>query len=293
VLISLEGRHRERFRKDLQNHREMFSLNDADYASQILKVSLNTLKRCLEPNKKSALALKRSTFINVFAHADMDPKRYGLAASLPTMVSQFGGYQKKEYQFLCGRYFVYRRSFLTAQNINRCVLEVDINATKECLSFHEVQHYVSDSGVRDEQHYSGDIYMNRERSILSLPAHFEGQVRLTLIHIPQVPAKKEPLKMRGAVLTFGVPKGFWQPTAGCVFIEGPIATKHGNARDLSATIRPGDDRYDELSAELAHTEEYATIITPLIWHKSRYPAPPYTQPSVGQERGNTDAKAKT
>jgi len=281
LLISLEGYHRERFRKDLHNHREMFSLNDADYASQILKVSLNTLKRCLEPNNKTALALKRSTFINVFANADMDPKRYGLAASLPTKVSQFGGYQKKEYQFLCGRHSIFRRSFLTAQNINSCVLEIDINETKECLSFHEVQHYVSDSGVRDEQHYRGDIYMNRERSILSLPAYFEGQVRLTLIHIPQVPGKKEPLKMRGAVLTFGVPKGFWQPTAGCVFIEGPIAAKHGNLRDLSATIRPGDDRYDELSAELAHTEEYATIITPLIWHKSRYPAPLSMQPRAG------------
>lgn len=98
--------------------------------------------------------------------------------------------------------------------------------------------------------------------------------------------------MRGAVLTFGVPKGFWQPTAGCVFIEGPITAKPGNLRDLSRTVRPGDDRYDELSAELAHTEEYATIITPLIWHKSRHPAVPSTQQRVGQERSNSQSKAK-
>ena len=69
---------------------------------------------------------------------------------------------------------------------------------KECISFHEMQHYVSDAGVRDEQHYYGDIYLNQERSILSLPAYHEGQVRLTLIHIPQVPLKKERLKMCGA-----------------------------------------------------------------------------------------------
>ena len=215
MLISLQGRQRERFRKDLQGHRETFSLNDVDYAAQILKISLNTLKRCLQPKTSPTLTLKRSTFISVFANAGLDSKRYGLIAALPAQGSQFGGYQKKDYQSLCGRHFVYRRSFLTAQNINRCILEISINDVKECLSFHEVQHYVSDSGVRDEQHYTGDIYMNRERSILSLPAFFEGQVRLTLIHTPQT-KKNEQLKMRGALLTFGVAKGFWQPTAGCV-----------------------------------------------------------------------------
>ena len=278
MLISLQGRQRERFRKDLHHHRETFSLNDADYAAQVLKISLNTLKRCLEPETGAALTLKRSTFISVFANAGFDPKRYGLVAALPAQGSQFGGYQKKDYQFLCGRHFVYRRSFLTALNINRCVLEISINEMKECLSFHEIQHYVSDSGVRDEQHYDGDIYMNRERSILSLPAYFEGQVRLTLIHIPQIPLKKEPLKMRGAVLTFGVPKGFWQPTAGCVYVEGPVTARQANLKDLSATIRPGDERYDVLSAELAHTEEHATIMTPLIWHKARNPVSHIPQP---------------
>ena len=269
MLISLNGPQRERFRKDLQRHRDTFSLNDADYSARVLKISLNTLKRCLLPKAQHPLTLKRSTFISVFANAELDPKRYGLIAALPAQGSEFGGYQKKDYDFLCGRHFIYRRSFLTAKNINRCILEISVNDMKECLSFREVQHYVSNSGVRDEQHYSGDIYMNRERSILSLPAYFEGQVRLTLIHIPQVPQKKEQLKMRGALLTFGVPKGFWQPTAACVFIEGPIVTKHGNLRDLSLTISEGDDRYDELSAELAHTEEHATIITPLIWHKAQ------------------------
>lgn len=275
MLISLQGRQRERFRLDLQRHRETFSLNDEDYAAKVLKISLNTLKRCLQPQTKSALALKRHTFINIFANAGFDPKRYGLSVALPAQGSQFGGYQRKNYQFLCGRHFLYRRSLLSTQNINRCVLEIRLNDVKECLSFHEVQHYVSDSGVRDEQHYYGDIHLNQERSILSLPAYFEGQVRLTLIHIPQVPLKKERLKMRGAFLTFGVPKGFWQPTLGCAYLEGPMETKQANLKDLSTTIRPGDDRYDELSAELAHTEEHATIITPLVWHKAQAQVPAF------------------
>ena len=183
MLISLNGPQRERFRKDLQRHRDTFSLNDADYSARVLKISLNTLKRCLLPKAQNPLTLKRSTFISVFANAELDPKRYGLIAALPAQGSEFGGYQKKDYDFLCGRHFIYRRSFLTAKNINRCILEISVNDMKECLSFREAQHYVSDSGVRDEQHYSGDIYMNRERSILSLPAYFEGQVRLTSIHI--------------------------------------------------------------------------------------------------------------
>ena len=102
----------------------------------------------------------------------------------------------------------YRRSLLTTQSINRCVLEIRLNDVKECISFHEMQHYVSDAGVRDEQHYYGDIYLNQERSILSLPAYHEGQVRLTLIHIPQVPLKKERLKMRGAFRHSGCQKAF-------------------------------------------------------------------------------------
>lgn len=267
--ISLQGRQRERFRVDLQRHRETFSLNDEDYATKVLKISLNTLKRCLEPQTAAALTLKRHTFINIFTNAAFDPKRFGLSVALPAQGSQFGGYQKKDYQFLCGRHFLYRRSLLTTQSINRCVLEIRLNDVKECISFHEMQHYVSDAGVRDEQHYYGDIYLNQERSILSLPAYQAGQVRLTLIHIPQVPLKKERLKMRGAFLTFGVPKGFWQPTLGCVYIEGPIEPKRTNLKELSGTIRRDDERYDELSAELAHTEEYATINTPLIWHQAQ------------------------
>ena len=42
MTISLSARQRVRFRTDLLAHRETFSLNDAEYADQVLKVSLNT-----------------------------------------------------------------------------------------------------------------------------------------------------------------------------------------------------------------------------------------------------------
>ena len=267
MLIGLHGRQRARLRRDLQAHRETFSLNDADYAGRVLKISVNTLKKCLQPKSEAVLTLKRQTFVSIFANAGLDPKHYGLSITLPIKGSQYGGYQKANYRFLCGCYFLYRRSFLSARNITRSILEIEMNENRECLSFHELHFYVSDNGVRDEQHYYGDVYLNQERSILSLPAYFEGQVRLTLIHMPQRPVGKEKLKMRGAVLAFGVPKGYWQPTVSAVFIEGPVERSNPNLRDLSKTIPGGTEEFTLHSAELSHTEEYATIMTPLMWHK--------------------------
>lgn len=267
--MNLSGRQRERFKADLRAHRETFSLNDAEYADRILRVSLNTYKKCLHTNGKAPLVLKRHTFISIFANAGLEPRNYGLSITLPGQGSQFGGYQKRNYQFLCGRFFLYRRSFLTAHNITRSIIEINVHDVKECLSFHELHYYVSDAGIREEQRYSGDVYLNQERTILSLPAYFEGQVRLTLLHMPQKPIGKEKIKMRGALLAFGVPKGYWQPTVTCVFIEGPLDSKHPKPRDLCKTIAHGAEEYAALSAELAHAEEHATIMTPLMWYKAQ------------------------
>jgi hypothetical protein len=108
--------------------------------------------------------------------------------------------------------------------------------------------------------------MNRERSILCLPAYFEGQVRLTHLQ-PERSGGKGKLKMRGAVLAFGNPKGYWQPTVSCVFVEGPIDEKRSDLRELCKTILDTSEEYIALSAELARVEEHATIITPLMWAK--------------------------
>jgi hypothetical protein len=107
------------------------------------------------------------------------------------------------------------------------------------------------------------VYINQERTILSMPAYFGGQVRLTLVQ-PERLGSKGKIKMRGAVLAFGNPKGFWQPTVSCVFVDGPIEEKT-HSRDLCTTIHNGTEEYAGLSAELARVEEHATIITPLMW----------------------------
>jgi hypothetical protein len=264
MSISLSGRPRDRFKVDLQAHRETFSLNDGEYADQVLKVSLNTYKKCVQAN--GPLALKRHTFVNIFANTALDPRNYGLAIGVPSQVSPFGGYQKNDCKFLCGRFFLYRRSFLTARHITRSILDIRPSESHECLSFTELHYYTSEVGAREESRYHGDVYMNQERSILSLPAYSQGQVRLTHLQPERLGAKGK-IKMRGAVLAFGNPKGYWQPTVSCVFVDGPIAEKGSHPRDICKTIEDGSEEYAALSGELARIEEHATIITPLMWAK--------------------------
>lgn len=264
MSTSLSGRHLLRFSADLRAHRATFSLNDAEYADQILKISLNTFKKCVQPDSDKLL-LKRHTLLNILANAGLNPRSYGLSITLPSQSSLFGGYHTSDYDHLCGRFFLYRRSFLTARNITCSVLDIRPSESHDCLAFHELHYYVSDSGARDEIHYSGNVHMNQERSILSMPAHFEGQVRLTLVQPERLGKSK--VKMRGAVLTFGNPKGYWQPTVSCVYVDGPVERKVADPRNLCRTILEGSEEHAALSAEIARVEEHATIMTPLMWAK--------------------------
>ena len=104
-------------------------------------------------------------------------------------------------------------------------------------------------------------------------------MRLTLLQ-PERLGSKGKIKMRGAVLAFGNPKGYWQPTVSCVFVDGPIDEKRAHPRDLCKTILDDSEEYAALSAELARVEEHATIMTPLMWAK--------LQPSTGTEVGITN-----
>ncbi|MGE0767496.1 MAG: hypothetical protein AB7L90_13605 [Hyphomicrobiaceae bacterium] len=263
MSIRLSGRQRDRFQADLRAHRELFSLNDAEYADQVLKVSLNTYKKCMQTTGRAALAFRRHTFISIFAGTALDPKNYGLTVSVPSQVSPFGGYHKDDFKYLCSRYYLYRRSFLTARHITRGILDIRMSESQECLSFIELQCYMAEVGVREELRYNGDIHINRERSLLSLPAFSDGQVRLTLLQAER--AGRAKIKMRGALLTFGNPNGYWQPTVSCIYVDGPVEEKRSDPRDLCKTILEGSEDYATISAELARIEEHGSIMTPLMW----------------------------
>jgi hypothetical protein len=266
MLITLSPDRRALFRADLAAHRARQSLTDADYAARVLRVSLNTFKKCIS-DEDAPLSLKRHTFVSIFINTELDPARYGLDVTLPDPGSQYGGYRKADFEFLCGRYHLYRRSFLTAQNITRGVVDFMPNETKECLSFREVLSYVADSGSRDDTIYTGDVYIDRDRAMLSLPAFRDGQVRLTSLIMPQRSVARVRMKLRGVLLTFGIPRGFWQPTVSCVMLEGPFDAKRSDPRDLCGTITPDQQGFAAISADLAHTEEHAAVLTPLMWQR--------------------------
>ena len=80
-MIVLEGVDYARFKTDLREHRAKFALNDVEYAEQVLKISLNTFKKCV--NSPDRVALTRPTFLHLFANTGLRPKDYGLPLSLP------------------------------------------------------------------------------------------------------------------------------------------------------------------------------------------------------------------
>ena len=104
MSISLSGRPRDRFKVDLQAHRETFSLDDGEYADQVLKVSLNTYKKCVQAN--GPLALKRHTFVNIFANTALDPRTMALRLASRAR-SRRSADTRRRLKFLCGRFFLY------------------------------------------------------------------------------------------------------------------------------------------------------------------------------------------
>jgi hypothetical protein len=81
MKIILEGDHYARFRADLLAHRDKFPLNDADYVDQVLKISLNTFKKCV--NAAGHLALTRPTFLHSRALAEVSARK----AAVPLLIS--------------------------------------------------------------------------------------------------------------------------------------------------------------------------------------------------------------
>lgn len=268
MSISLSSDQLARFVADLLAHREKFTLNDTEYADQILKISLNTYKKCTRLPDGAVLTFKRHTFVSIFSNTGLKPQDYGLKISVPSQASPFGGYQKSDFLFLCGRYFLYRRTFLTARHITRSILEISPSTSQECLSFDEFHSYMAEVGTREQLRYRGDVYMNKERNILSLPSFDNGRVRLTLLQPERLGSDR--IKMRGAVLTYGNPKGYWQPTVSSVFVDGPVRDTRAATKELRTIMQADTSDYASPSAELARVEEHATIMTPLMWARSAY-----------------------
>jgi hypothetical protein len=207
------------------------------------------------------------------ANARLDEARYGTNRVGPAPTARYGGYSKLDYGFLVGRYFIYRRSFLTAENITRSVLDITWNDSKSCLSFVEHHRYIADSGVPQAFDYAGDVYMHPERALLSLFATENGEARLTVLHMPSRRLSQATLghiRAAGVVLCHGFPKRFYQPVVSAVTLEGcDSVRKTQSLTTLCKTIKPDMPEFGPLAADVKIAEEHAVVMTPLIWRDQK------------------------
>ena len=243
-----------------------YGTNDASYANEVLKVSLNTYKKCVKSLGNGELTLRRSKLVSIISNADLDPQAYGLDVFVGGGDKRFGNYHKRSFRHLCGRFLIYRRSFLTASDITCGVLDIGESPVHECLTFVERHHYLSELGQIQKLEYSGNIYMDEGQALLSLPAYENGKVRLVQLMAESV---EQQVKLRGAMLTFGSPRGIWQPTISCIYAVGPINNANAPIEKFCKTIKKDSKEFDALSAQLEHVEQFTSIVTPLMFARSQ------------------------
>jgi hypothetical protein len=274
TMIVLEPPVRKRLRLALIKHRQGYTQSEGVYAKTVLKVALNTYKKCIAVPNGEPLGLKRHTLVGVLKAAHIDPASVGIDVVLPSSVEQYGNYDPGEYAFLAGTYFLHRRSFQTGMNIVRGVFEIKIDLEKRCLAFEETHRYIADGGIADESRYTGEIYMNPDRSLYSMLAITGGQTRLMMTQSPVRSVAgsagslaRASIRLRGAVLTHGLGKGVWQPTVSAVSIESLPERQWKQAKTYCRTIKPDDPEFEALDTEICHAEHYASVMTPLMYSR--------------------------
>lgn len=264
--ITLSRGERSRFRDDLVRHRARSALNDAEYVREILRVSLNTFKKCVAPGR--SLTMKRRVFNTIVANTGLDATRYGSDSAVAATPMNYGGYGKAEYAYIVGRYLIYRRHFQNGVEITRAVLDIDWSDVEACLVFTEYRRQKSESGKWQANDMHGHVYMHQERVIMGLLAIDNGDTRLTLLHIPSRTAHGTDLglmRASGVVLTHGYPKRFYQPVVSPIAIEAIEPAKRSVSPNvLCATLSPDMRDYAAAAEDLRIAVEHAVVITPLM-----------------------------
>lgn len=272
--VVLSGRQRQQFRTALASHRTRSTLTDADYVGTVLRVSLNTFKKCVGPSPQ--LTLKRRSFNAIVANAGLDARRFGANEQAPLPPDEYGGYTRAEYGYMIGRYLLHRRSFQNGVDITRAVLDIAWDESRTCLTFKEMRRYKNANGTWQTNDMAGHIYMHPERVLMGMLAIDKGDVRLTLLHIPSRHAYGTNLgtmRTSGVLLTHGYPKRFFQPVISAVTIEAVEPSKRTVSPNvLCAPVVRGSTEYDAIAEDLKVAEEHAVVLTPLMWRAATAPA---------------------
>jgi hypothetical protein len=110
--------------------------------------------------------------------------------------------------------------------------------------------------------------MHAERVLMGLLAIDNGDVRLTLLHIPSrnvYGTQLGTIRTSGVVLTHGYPKCYFQPVVSAVTLEaiGPSLSKM-SANALCGVLTPIDPDYAAAAEEIRIAEDHAAVMTPLM-----------------------------
>jgi hypothetical protein len=269
--IEISGPKRAQLRAALLKSRAKSTLNDAEYVRQVLRVSLNTFKKCVGPD--DPLMLTRQSFNRIVANGGLDPR--GLGADVPVAggSAEFGGYLKADFGYLAGRYYLHRRSFTTGLDISRAVLDIVWSESQGCLSFTEFRRIKTEAGTWQSNDFRGNIYIHQERVLMSLLAIDQGDARLTLLHIPprlMFGTNLGVVRSSGAVLTHGYPRRFFQPVISAIAIEAVPASKRTTSPNtLCKTLAAGTPDFASAAEELKMAEEHAIVLTPMMWRDAQ------------------------
>ncbi len=268
--IALESAPRAILRHALIKHRLRHELNEAEYVKSVLKIALNTYKKCVAV-EDAALILKRGTLMSLLKATRLAPVALGLDIEMPSIVEQFGNYDPHNFAYLVGTYFLHRRSFQSANNIVRGVLEIHIDEQKRCLCFEEYNNYLSDGGMPDQNRYTGDIHVDEERSVFSFLALVAGKPRLMTTQGAvwdnigtAASLDRGGIRLRGALLAHGRGRGVSQPTITAVALESLHNREWKQARTKCRTITPDDAEFALAERELIYAEDLSTVMTPMI-----------------------------
>lgn len=251
------------FRKDILKVRARHDGPDQDFVTRVLKVSLNTYKKCIAPGE-APLRLKRQTLTIICRNAGLQPTDYDLPIALPRTAGPQGGYTREDFGFVAGRYVQYRRSLLTGMTVNRSLLTIDWSDTRGSLVFTEKLSSRSDRGVQQSITYQGDVYIHPERVLMSLLSIRDGEVRLSLVHTPSrkaSPGDPNLGKLRGVQLTHAFPRGTFQPAVTPLYAEE--IRGRAPAPPLG-TLQPDDPDHRRAMDELRRVEQDSIVLTPLL-----------------------------
>jgi hypothetical protein len=268
MSVILSGETRSRLRTVLSEHRARSIMTDADYCEDMLRVSLNTFKKCIgsEPH----LSLKRHTLTGLLARIGTSlPELEHAAATTPVNVD-YGGYTRESHGYLEGRYMVFRRHFSRPENITRAVLDIAWDTTASALRWSELRRFRSEATgemVANDMH--GHVTMHQERILMGLLCVDRGDARLTLLHVPPRHAFASKLgfsESLGVVVTHGYPKRFFQPVVSPIAIKSVEAKKrHAPPETLCKILTPGTTEFETANRHLCIAEEQSCEMTSLTW----------------------------